>query len=87
LGFAQGRGPGPDVLYLRMDGRAAPIIVVPGEADGGLGEWPMRALEHAGVSATVSFYEGGIHGFLTMPTLKLARRARTKISREVAQLV
>jgi 2,3-dihydroxybiphenyl 1,2-dioxygenase len=33
LGFAQGSGPEKDALYLRMDERAARIIVVPGEAD------------------------------------------------------
>ena len=30
LGFAQGSGPDPSTLYLRMDERAARIIVVPG---------------------------------------------------------
>ncbi|MBV5245762.1 biphenyl-2,3-diol 1,2-dioxygenase [Mycolicibacterium sp. PAM1] len=33
LGFAQGSGPEPDALYLRMDERAARIIVVPGDVD------------------------------------------------------
>jgi len=33
LGFAQGRGPDTDVLYLRMDERPARIIVVPGDVD------------------------------------------------------
>ncbi|WP_460355000.1 biphenyl-2,3-diol 1,2-dioxygenase [Mycobacterium sp. ZZG] len=33
LGFAQGSGPDPDVLYLRMDERAARIIVTPGDVD------------------------------------------------------
>ncbi|AQT81069.1 biphenyl-2,3-diol 1,2-dioxygenase [Mycolicibacterium litorale] len=33
LGFAQGSGPDPDVLYLRMDERAARIIVAPGNVD------------------------------------------------------
>ncbi|AMO61439.1 biphenyl-2,3-diol 1,2-dioxygenase [Mycolicibacterium phlei] len=33
LGFAQGSGPDPDALYLRMDERAARIIVVPGDVD------------------------------------------------------
>jgi 3,4-dihydroxy-9,10-secoandrosta-1,3,5(10)-triene-9,17-dione 4,5-dioxygenase len=33
LGFAQGSGPEPDALYLRMDERPARIIVVPGDAD------------------------------------------------------
>ena len=33
LGFAQGSGPDPDALYLRVDERAARIVVVPGESD------------------------------------------------------
>ncbi len=33
LGFAEGKGPDPSALYLRMDERAARIVVVPGETD------------------------------------------------------
>jgi 3,4-dihydroxy-9,10-secoandrosta-1,3,5(10)-triene-9,17-dione 4,5-dioxygenase len=33
IGFAEGSGPDPDALYLRMDERAARIIVVPGDVD------------------------------------------------------
>ncbi|BBB43862.1 biphenyl-2,3-diol 1,2-dioxygenase [Mycobacteroides abscessus] len=33
LGFAQGHGPDPDALYLRIDERSARIIVAPGESD------------------------------------------------------
>ncbi len=33
IGFAQGTGPDPDALYLRMDERAARIIVTPGATD------------------------------------------------------
>ena len=33
LGFAEGSGPDQDALYLRMDERAARIIVVPGDTD------------------------------------------------------
>jgi 2,3-dihydroxybiphenyl 1,2-dioxygenase len=33
LGFAEGTGPDPSALYLRMDERAARIIVVPGATD------------------------------------------------------
>jgi 2,3-dihydroxybiphenyl 1,2-dioxygenase len=33
LGFAEGSGPDGDALYLRMDERAARIIVVPGDVD------------------------------------------------------
>ncbi|MGE2834745.1 biphenyl-2,3-diol 1,2-dioxygenase [Mycobacterium sp. SMC-4] len=33
LGFAQGSGPDADALYLRMDERAARIIITPGDVD------------------------------------------------------
>jgi 2,3-dihydroxybiphenyl 1,2-dioxygenase len=33
LGFAEGKGSDPSALYLRMDERAARIVVVPGETD------------------------------------------------------
>jgi 2,3-dihydroxybiphenyl 1,2-dioxygenase len=33
LGFAEGQGPDPSALYLRMDERAARIVVVPGDTD------------------------------------------------------
>lgn len=33
LGFAEGTGPDPETLYLRMDERAARIIVAPGDVD------------------------------------------------------
>ncbi|WP_407685527.1 biphenyl-2,3-diol 1,2-dioxygenase [Mycobacterium sp. HUMS_1102779] len=33
LGFAEGKGPDPSALYLRMDERAARLIVVPGETE------------------------------------------------------
>lgn len=33
LGFAEGKGPDPSALYLRMDERAARLVVVPAESD------------------------------------------------------
>jgi 2,3-dihydroxybiphenyl 1,2-dioxygenase len=33
VGFAEGKGPDPSALYLRMDERPARLIVVPGETD------------------------------------------------------
>ncbi len=33
IGFAEGKGPDPAALYLRMDERAARIVVTPGETD------------------------------------------------------
>ena len=57
LGFARGSGPDPDALYLRMDERAARIIVVPGDADRVLTVgWEVRdhaALEVVGGDARV----------------------------------
>lgn len=46
-----------------------------------------RALQDAEVPTTVLSYEGGIHGFLTMPMLELAQRARAEVSSIVGQLV
>jgi 3,4-dihydroxy-9,10-secoandrosta-1,3,5(10)-triene-9,17-dione 4,5-dioxygenase len=71
LGFAEGQGPDPSALYLRMDERAARIIVVPGETDRVLTiGWEVRdhaalqrvtaALDRAGVSfKQLSVYEAG----------------------------
>ncbi|MEV0247849.1 VOC family protein [Nocardia sp. NPDC050712] len=33
IGFAEGAGPDPDAVYLRMDERAARLVLVPGETD------------------------------------------------------
>ncbi|MET0703453.1 MAG: alpha/beta hydrolase [Mycobacterium sp.] len=45
------------------------------------------SLEAAGVTVTRLFYEGGVHGFITMPVLELAQQARADVSSAVAQLV
>jgi len=45
------------------------------------------ALETAGVTVRRLRYDGGIHGFMTMPVLELAQRARADVGREVSQLV
>ena len=63
LGFAEGQGPDPSALYLRMDERVARIIVVPGDTDRVVTVgWEVRdraalkrvraALESAGVEYT-----------------------------------
>lgn len=44
------------------------------------------ALGAAGVPVVRLTYEGGIHGFMTMPMLDLAQRARAEVSHAVAQL-
>jgi acetyl esterase len=45
------------------------------------------ALEAAGVLTARCFFEGGIHGFMTMPMLDIAQQARRQACRELAQLV
>jgi acetyl esterase len=45
------------------------------------------ALQAAGVDTVVCYYEGGIHGFLTMPMLDLAQRARVEVCRELSRLL
>lgn len=63
LGFAEGSGPDPDGLYLRMDERRARLIVLPGDADRVLAVgWEVRdqyalaavreAVEKAGITVT-----------------------------------
>ena len=57
LGFARGSGPDPDALYLRMDERAARIIVVPGDADRVLTVgWEVR--DHAALERVKASLEG-----------------------------
>jgi 2,3-dihydroxybiphenyl 1,2-dioxygenase len=64
LGFAAGRGPNPEALYLRMDERASRIVVLPGALDqvvdigwevrDGMALRRMRErLESAGVAVTL----------------------------------
>ena len=45
------------------------------------------ALESAGVPVTRLLYDGGVHGFMTMPILELAQRARADVSDAVRQLL
>ncbi|MGX9792471.1 alpha/beta hydrolase [Mycobacterium sp. MMS18-G62] len=47
----------------------------------------VEALENAGVRTTRLDYDGGIHGFMTMPTLNLARHARAHVSRHLSALL
>ncbi len=44
------------------------------------------ALDRAGVPTTHLSYDGGIHGFMTMPMLDLAQQARKEVSGHVAAL-
>jgi len=57
LGFAQGSGPDPSALYLRMDERAARIIVVPGDGDRIVTVgWEVR--DHAALAALKAVLDG-----------------------------
>lgn len=45
------------------------------------------ALEAAGVMTSRCFFEGGIHGFMTMPMLDIAQEARQQVSLAVARVL
>jgi acetyl esterase len=45
------------------------------------------ALKAAGVDTVCCRYEGGIHGFITMPALDLAQRARVEVCSELSRLL
>jgi acetyl esterase len=45
------------------------------------------ALDAAGVTTVRCFFEGGIHGFMTMPTLGIAQQARQQVCRELSRLL
>jgi 3,4-dihydroxy-9,10-secoandrosta-1,3,5(10)-triene-9,17-dione 4,5-dioxygenase len=57
LGFAEGKGADPSALYLRMDERAARIVVVPGDADRVLTiGWEVR--DHAALQRVKATLDG-----------------------------
>lgn len=57
LGFAEGKGPDTDALYLRMDERAARIVIVPGDTDEVVTiGWEVR--DHAGLVRVQEAVEG-----------------------------
>ena len=45
------------------------------------------ALEDAGVTTVVRQFEGGIHGFMTMPVLTLAHNAREAVCRDLSDIL
>lgn len=46
-----------------------------------------RALEAAGVTTVCRYFEGGVHGFMTMPAFDICRRARERVCADVVDLV
>lgn len=46
-----------------------------------------QALRAAGVPTLQQYYEGGIHGFMTMPKLDLAQHARAQVCRALAKIL
>jgi acetyl esterase len=80
----------PYVAPLKADLRGLPpaVAVIAGHdplRDEGLAY--AAALQSADVPVTQLCYEGGIHGFMTMPMLDLAHEARRQTCRELARLL
>jgi acetyl esterase len=75
-------------LHARLDGLPPAVVVIAGHdplRDEGIAY--AGALENAGVTVKRAVFDGGIHGFMTMPMLDLAHEARKSASRELAQLL
>jgi acetyl esterase len=45
------------------------------------------ALEAAGVATVRRLFDGGVHGFMTMPTLDIAQEARRQVGMQLAELL
>jgi acetyl esterase len=75
-------------LRAKLEGLAPAVVVTAGHD-------PLRdegfayadALEAANVSVAHCHFDGGIHGFMTMPMLDIAHAARRQSSRTLAQLI
>lgn len=75
-------------LHARFDGLPPAVVVLAGHdplRDEGIAY--ADALESAGVTTVRCPFEGGIHGFMTMPMLDIAHAARNQASRELAELL
>lgn len=46
-----------------------------------------EALKAAGVPTVCRFFEGGVHGFMTMPVFDICRQARERVCADVTELV
>lgn len=75
-------------LQARLDGLPPAVVVIAGQD-------PLRdegvayadALESAGVTVARCTFDGGIHGFMTMPMLDIAHEAWRQASQELAKLL
>lgn len=87
-GLADRRHPHASPLEADLAGLPSAVVVLAGHDPlHDEGRAYADALEAAGVHVTRLLYLGGVHGFLTMPVLDLAQRARAEVSREVARLL
>ncbi len=82
LGFAEGKGPDPSALYLRMDERAARLIVVPGATDRVLAVgWEVR--DHPGLQRVQAALDGAGVAYKQLSTEEAeARRVEEVITFE-----
>jgi acetyl esterase len=86
--FADRDHPYASPLQANLRGLPSAVVVVAGHdplRDEGIGY--ADALEAAGVSTVRCLFEGGIHGFLTMPSLDIAQEARRQACLELARLL
>lgn len=75
-------------LQARLDGLPPAVVVIAGHdplRDEGLAY--ADALEAAGVPVARCTFDGGIHGFMTMPMLDIAHEARRQATQELAKLL
>jgi acetyl esterase len=75
-------------LNADLHGLPAAVVVIAGHdplRDEGIAFG--NALEAVDVPVTQCYYEGGVHGFMTMPMLDIAQRARVEACRELSSLL
>ncbi|KUI25890.1 esterase [Mycobacterium sp. IS-1496] len=80
----------PYVSPLHADLRGLPPAVVVIAGHDPLRDEGLRfggALAEAGVPTVVRRFDGGIHGFMTMPSLEIAQAARAQLCRDAAALL
>nr|CRL66740.1 esterase/lipase [Mycolicibacterium komanii] len=75
-------------LHARLDGLPPAVVVIAGHdplRDEGVAY--AEALEAAGVPVARCTFDGGIHGFMTMPMLDIAHEARRQATQELAKVL